>query len=506
MKDLKKTVFIKNAAVLTVSSLILRFAGIIFKVWMANAVGSEGVGLYQVVFSVYALAAAFSACGICTAVTRLVSEELVSGSKQGIKKIMNGAFLLSFMIALVSFLILWFTAGAFSEWILKDSRAALSIKALSLSLFSLGISSNIKGFFIARRKTASFSVVTLAEQAVRIAVAVILVGKFKDLGLSYMCAALFIGDTAAELVCSGAMIILYRIDFKKLNLKSIKENHGYKRKIFHIAFPITSGRYLNSLLRTAENIMMPKALAFASKNSLGLFGMIKGMALPVLFFPGILLNSLSTLLIPEISEASVLGKKRALKSGAEKIIITTSLLGFIFSAVFLAGGNKIGVLIYKSEDVGRLLAMLSPIVPLMYLDSICDGMLKGLDQQGFSFRTSIFDSLLRLILIYFIVPKYGLNGFIAIMYISNALTCILNITRLIKVTNADIDYKKFLIIPLFTAFSAALLSDFIIRSTHNFGNLVYIILLCFFSLSLYALGLKIFGCGSVSELKRMLFS
>lgn len=505
-KIVKKTVFIKNAAVLTASSLILRFAGIVFKVWMAGAVGSEGVGLYQVIFSVYALAAAFSACGICTAVTRLVSEELVSGSKNGIKKTMRGAFILSMAIAFVSFAVLWFGAGVFAQRILRDSRAVLSIKALSLSLFSLGISSNIRGYFIARRKTAPFSAVTVAEQAVRIGVAVLLVNKFKGLGLSYLCAALFIGDTAAELVCSSAMILLYRIDINKLKLKTIKENRGYKRKIFHIAFPITAGRYLNSLLRTAENIMMPKALSYVSGNSLSLFGMIKGMALPVLFFPGILLNSLSTLLIPEISEASVLGKKSMLKSGVERIIILTSLMGFIFSAVFMTGGKVIGELIYKSEDVGILLVMLSPIVPLMYLDIMCDGILKGLDQQAFTFRTSILDSLLRLVLIYFIVPKYGLNGFIAIMYISNALTCILNISRLIKVTDAKIDYFKNLITPLFTAFAAAVFSNLVLKSTCNFGNSVYIILLCVFSLILYALGLLLFGCTSISEFKRLISS
>ena len=42
---MKKTVFIKNAAILTASSLLLRFAGIIFKVWLASFIGSEGIGL-----------------------------------------------------------------------------------------------------------------------------------------------------------------------------------------------------------------------------------------------------------------------------------------------------------------------------------------------------------------------------------------------------------------------------------------------------------------------------
>ena len=57
---MKKTLFVKNAAVLTFSALALRFAGIVFKVWLASAIGADGIGLYQLVFSLYALSGALS--------------------------------------------------------------------------------------------------------------------------------------------------------------------------------------------------------------------------------------------------------------------------------------------------------------------------------------------------------------------------------------------------------------------------------------------------------------
>ena len=83
---MKKTVFIKNSAILTASALVLRLAGIIFKIWIAKLIGSEGVGLYQLIFSFYMLAATFATSGISTAVTRLVSEEQALGNKSGIFK------------------------------------------------------------------------------------------------------------------------------------------------------------------------------------------------------------------------------------------------------------------------------------------------------------------------------------------------------------------------------------------------------------------------------------
>ena len=104
---MKKTVFIKNAAILTASSLILRFVGIIFKVWLAAKIGAEGIGLYQLVFSVYMFAATFATSGICTAVTRLVSEELVIGSKNGVRRIVLRCVQISLVIAFFTIIILF---------------------------------------------------------------------------------------------------------------------------------------------------------------------------------------------------------------------------------------------------------------------------------------------------------------------------------------------------------------------------------------------------------------
>lgn len=151
---MRKTIFIKNAVILTASSLILRFAGIVFKVWLAGAVGAEGIGLYQLVFSVYTLAAAFTASGVCTAVTRLVADELALGCRGGIVKIMRRCVSAVLFIAAVSVAILLLGADFIAGRLLQDMRAAPAIRILSLSLPFMGVSSCFKGYFIARRKAS----------------------------------------------------------------------------------------------------------------------------------------------------------------------------------------------------------------------------------------------------------------------------------------------------------------------------------------------------------------
>ncbi len=494
---MKKTVFIKNAAILTVSSLVLRFAGIIFKVWLAAKIGAEGIGLYQLAFSVYMFAATFATSGICTAVTRMTSEELVVGSRQGIKRILTRCIELSCIIAVVSIIILFFGADFIATNILCDARATLSLKVLAFSLPFMGICSCFKGYFMARRKAAPSSTSQLLEQAVRISVIALIIGKYDDMSLEYACASVFFGDTLAEAVSCLYVYLRYRTDFKKLTITTTITRKPYKLMpvISHIALPITSGRYLNSLLRMIENILVPICLTSSAigGNGISLFGMIKGMALPILFFPSTLLSALSTLLLPEMSEAAIRGRKAVVQSISYRIIKITIIISIIFSALFLVGGMQIGRLIYNSSDVGFLLRALSPIVPFMYLDAICDGILKGLDQQKFTFRTSVCDSAIRIILILLFLKKWGIYGFIGIMYFSNFLTGTLNVRRLVKVSKLNFNLTHTVLLPLLGAFTVCICVNTLLKSLFSMSDLIYILILCVVCITLYLIYLFVLG-------------
>lgn len=506
---MKKTVFIKNALILTVSSLILRFAGIIFKVWLASLIGSEGIGLYQLIFSVYMLVSTFASSGISTAVTRLIAEETALGSKKGCVRILRRSIELTIIIAFATLAIVFFGAKLIAVHFLGDIRAVAALRVLPFSLPFMGVSSCLRGYFIARRKAEPSAVAQIAEQAVRIIAVVLLVKAFIDKGLGICCAAVMFGDCISEALGLLVLYISYIADKKKLNSLVGRNDapKGTVRRIMHIALPITSGRYLNTALRTAENLLVPKNLAkfpATGKAALSQFGMIKGMALPILFFPSAILGAVSTLLIPEMSEAAARKRQGVVRSTTENILKMTAVIAFIFSAVFFVGGEEIGNLIYGEESVGFLIKALAPIVPLMYLDSISDGILKGLDQQGFTFKNSVFDSFLRIILILLVLPKSGLRGFLGIMYFSNILTCFLNVGRLIKVSGAKFKFIQEILLPLISAFCIALLSDTLLRLFSVTNSLVYIILLCAVCLPLYFIMLFLLGTVTAEDIKGVL--
>ncbi len=502
---MKKVLFIKNALVLTLTALILRLAGIIFKVWLAKAVGSEGIGLYQLTFSVYVLFSTFASGGISTAVTRLCADELAIGSGRGAIRILKKGIALSLAISLFSLGITFFGADFIAGRLLSDMRAAPAIRILGFSLPFMGVSSCLRGYFVARRKTVSSSLSQMLEQAARILMVIFLSSAFSHRGLSYACAAVLFGDAFAEALSFGFIYLSFLLDRRKVVKRQGRTLPHGMRKIISIAAPITSGRYLNSALRTAENITVPKTLALygGSHSSLSQFGMIKGMALPLIFFPSSFLNSVSTLLIPEMSEALSKNEKFKIKYIAEKVITLTFVSAFLLGGLFFVLSEPLGLLIYQSSEVGFLLRALAPLVPLMYIDSVCDGMLKGLDKQGFVFRLSVFDSASRIALIWAFVPGMGMLGFLLVMVISNALTGIWRVLKLVKTADTPFLLARWVIKPFcFTVFSC--LPSVFLCDSLRIGNLGRVLLTCALSCAVYIYLVFKGGCISRDDLRDVL--
>lgn len=485
----KKVIFIKNALVLTATSLLLRLLGVFFKVWLAKIIGSEGIGLYQLVFSFYVLVATFATGGISTAVTRLIADELILGRQSGVKKIMKRSFALTLFIAALSCIIIFIFAEPIAKHFIGNINACPSLRILSFSLFFMGVSSCIKGYFIARRKTLPPSSSQIFEQIVRLAAVFLLVSRYHHLGIAYSCAAVLLADTIAELSSCLYLYLFYRNDVNRLSRSGGRSAPPFSvfSKILHIAGPITGGRYINSGLRTIENILVPKKLiefGVKSDSALSFFGIIKGMALPILFFPSTILNSITTLLIPEISEANATNNNLIISRLVSCVIKITLLIGLIFGVIFYVCGEQLGILIYDDLSVGTFIKYLAPLVPLMYLDSISDGILKGLDLQMATFRHSVLDSSARVLLIYFLVPIYGQTGFLAIMYLSNILTCYLNMRRLIRETKIKIGVLNNLLLPTTYAIGGTLITASLFNKL-NLSHLLYVTLVAAFSVGLY---------------------
>ncbi len=458
------------------------------------------MGLYQLILSVYVLISSFATSGLTTAVTRLCTDQLALNNTRSVKKTLWTAVFLSLLIGVISGICVCFGAEWIAQTCLHDIRAVSSLRIMTVSLPFMGISSCIKGYFMARRKVTGSSVAQILEQLTRIGVIVYILEILQADTVEQTCFAILLGDSVAEGISCMYMAVCYWLDRRHLNrANTAKPFIGIRTKLLAIALPITGGRYLNSGLRTIENLTVPNALqihTLSRETALSQFGKLKGMALPLIFFPSSFLTAFSALLIPEISEANALSQPNRLKRTIERSLHMTLISSYFISGVLFVLAYPLGNILYHDNEVGFMIALLAPLAPIMYTESVIVSILKGLDQQTHSLYYSIVDSITRIICIFLIVPTNGIVGFYVVMVISNLLTCSLNFSRLYKVSSIQVQVSKWIAKPLL-ALSLALTVVYSLNRTTAFNdndNALYCVTITVIMIAVYLGALYSLGC------------
>lgn len=442
---MKKRVFILNAIILTVSSVLLRISNIWFRTFIFGKIGASGMGVYQLIFSVFFLGITICTSGVGLAVTRMVAEG--KGTRGAVRRCLLVALFFSFIAAAGLFFFSDFIATEF----IGSPYAAVALRLLAPGLPFIAVCSCLKGYFLAIRNTIVPVCGEFIEQIVAISASLALLWH-TDRPLE----ALMLGSTISEVFSCGFIALLYLIYSKKLGL-SRQKSHGIYRTILHIAAPVLCGSVFRSLLSSTENILIPRGLkknGAGTESSLAQYGEIQGMVMPILFFPFAFLSALSMLLVPEMAEANAAGRQKSIQRNAERAFRFTLTFSFLITAILIVFADDLGMAFYRSPEVGNILRVMAPIIPLMYLDSVVDGMLKGLDQQLYSLKYNFSDSIMRVILIALLIPIFGLKAYIVILFMSEIYNASLSINRLLKVTRLEVDVIGWIVTP---AVSAALL-------------------------------------------------
>ena len=430
--------YFKNAALLTGSDVVLRLAGMGLRIWLANALGGAGMGLYQLVLAVYGLFVTLATAGISVAATRLLTEEL-SRDKAAARGMLVRLVLAGLGLGGFAMLAQLATAGLAAKWWLGDVRAVAALRTSALGLPWMAVSAVLRGFFLARRRVEPNVLSQLAEQTVRIAAVVWALTRTQGWPDGSRCALVLAATALSEAVSTVLMSLFYRREAARcFGSTAPCPPREVSRRLWEILWPVEGGRALSSALHTAENMLVPACLAVYLAASGGRtaaleqYGTLKGMALPLLFFPFSVLGALSGLLMPEITRAHTKGDTAAMHRLIFTMLRMTGAFSLAAGVGFVLLGAPLAGFIYRDAKVGRYVQLLGFVAPFMYLESMVDGVLKGLGEQLATFRYSLFDSVFRIAAIWLVVPQYGMMGFLGVMAVSNLMTCGLNMRRMMK--------------------------------------------------------------------------
>ncbi len=490
--SMKAKLFLKNTVILTVGSIILRLIGVAFGAYLSRQIGAEGMGLYQLVFSVYNFASTLATSGIYLSVTRLVAEGIGRGSYADANDAMRKCMIYGVIVSTVAASALYGFSVPIGTKLLDDPRTVLSLRILACALPFMAFSSSLRGYFFAIRNVVKSTSSQILEQLVRMAVVSAGLTILLPKGMTWACAAIALGSVGGEALAFLYTLVLYLRDRRKRNFTP-KRQKETTRKVLSITIPVALSSYLRSALVTIENILIPrgfKKYGATGQSALAQYGMMEAMVMPILTFPSAFLTSFSSLLVPELAEAAAVGNRRQINRLASRVMQLTLFFSLPITAAFIAFGEDLGLAVYQSAEAGAMLRVLAPLVPMLYLDTVADAMLKGLDEQVSSLRYSIIDSAISVVLIYLLIPIYGVNGYIAVMFISTFVNAALSINCLVRVTEIPFSLGDWVIKPIIAVTASSIGVLYLVRgltfSSHAIAVVVKagLMLLCYFGLLL----------------------
>ena len=480
--------FFKNGLLLSLVTIAIRTVAMLFSAFITRTVGAEGTGLYTIIMTVYSFALTVATSGISLTVTRLVASAIGKGSKSEAGRILRGAFTYSLIFGLFAGSCLYFGADLIGTRILHDSRSVASMKILSLSLLPSALIAVFTGYFVGVKRVGFNASAQVFSQLVKIVATVALVLWAAPFGIAASVSALCLGITLTELLSFLLMLAEYCYDRHKYAEKCKEKSSPDVKSVSKTAIPLALSLYVRSIFLTIEHILIPARLrdsGESSSDAYAQYGVLHGMALPLILYPMSPLSSFAGLLVPEFAEDMAGGNTSRMKRICSEAISTT-LIYAVLSAVFIYFfSEELGYLVYGSYEAGKYIAILAPVIPIMYLDHVTDSVLKGIGEQVFSMWVNISDSVLSVLLVWFLIPKFGIGGYAIVIVVMEGYNFLLSVIRLGSKVKFKISIFRSVILPALAATLSAFLTKELFIFSGASSSVFWLVMKMIFFIALF---------------------
>ncbi|MDR0520017.1 MAG: oligosaccharide flippase family protein, partial [Clostridiales Family XIII bacterium] len=290
----KKT-FLYGAVILTVSGIISKVLGAIFRLPLANLIGAEGMAYYNGAYPIYVLLLTVSIAGIPVAISRMVSERVTFGDHAGAHRIFKVSLALLIVIGAALFAVLYFGAGSITGSVNSLGGSVHAMRAIAPALFFVSLLSVFRGYFQGMQDMKPSAVMQVVEQLFRVIVGLSLAFALVPMGKEFAAAGATFGATAggaAALVC--AAVIYYRMKRRgmadRISESRAKNEAGgiapqavgnIMSTFAIIAIPITIGEIIMPVMQNIDLLIVTRRLSDMGLDPVqvrSLYGQLTGLA------------------------------------------------------------------------------------------------------------------------------------------------------------------------------------------------------------------------------------
>ncbi len=436
---------------MTFAMIGFNISGLLYNVFISNTLGAETIGLFHLVGSVYSIGISLCVSGMSLTSTRLLSDMPRQKGLMYSDSILFKCLVISLVTSLVATLLLYGFSDLIATSILDRGEASRYLKTLSLCLVAVSVSSVLGGYFTAFGKVGAICTGRLLSEVANWGATLFFL---KTVRKGDECMAIVRATMLSAFVQCFCDLLFWRASGRGQMKQKSSVSYG---QVMRLCAPLALGSYLRTGLSSAENLLIPKRLSRLSTDALSKYGVLKGMTMPVLFFPSVLTSAFISLLVPEVARRFSQNHKNSVEYVSKLSLWHIIKFGFCVSAIFFIWSDEICQEIFNRSDAGEYLHFLALLPLFMYVDSVTDAVLKGANEQVFSLKVNTIDAIARVFLVFFCVPVFGIRAYVAILYVSEIFNLALSFMRLKKITALRFSFCRAVMSALFSVGCAYLI-------------------------------------------------
>ena len=499
------TAILRGTLALSVSAIIVKIFGVIYKIPLSYILGDEGMGYFNAAYSVYALFYVICTAGVPKAVAVLITEARTNndtGAEGAIFKIAMRLFLALSLSLTVLFIVF---SPQLSHAVGGD-KALSSMLVIAPSIIFTSLAGVMRGYLTGKLKLFPIAASQLIEAGSKLAIGLLFANVAVRLNLALPLIAAFsiLGITIGSL--GSALFLLV---FCKKSLSREKPRQRYfdrkelMKKIFKIAVPISLGSSFLSLSGLIDVSLITQrlnTLGYSPEEAVSLYGNFSTLALPMVNLVMSVLTPISVSALPALAEHYIKGDKNSLERGLNNTVTLSTLLCAPCAVAYLLYSFEILDLLFSSQSsvVGaEALSILSVSLYLLCILTVTNTYHEATGRVGVSVKSLIIGCISKGIFGYILigVPALGVNGAAIATVISYIISLCYSSSKIDR-REVRLSKIKACVLPLLLALFAFLIPYVLLYKTgilgYSFISLALIMLISFGSYfsAVLALGYK----------------
>ena len=507
---MKKQSFLFGTLILSLSAIICKILGAIYKIPLANVLGTQGMGIYYIVFPLYTFFLAFVSSWFTLAVSKKVSIYVANKNNFLAYKTLTYSLLLQIFISVIICVVL----GAFSKIIASLQgypSAYICYLVISPAIVFVGINSVLKGFFQGLKNMIPSSITQIVEQLFKLSLGFTFATILSKIGTVYGTFGAFLGILVAEIITCVCFIIYFLI-YKKKNKKFFEKTQiNFSKKqlisqIYKLTIPFSISSTILPLLLVIDSFLiinLLKYMGFESFFATGLLGISSGIISTLISLLTTLALSICMAVIPYISYSLSMLDYKSIQVKVQltfKLVILITLPSvFIFSIfspivlrVFYSGAFES---LYEFNLACSLLMISSMNIFYLTLLQVTTSLLQALDRMYIPVISLSISLIFKVIIEVILInnPYINIIGAIISNSVCYFISAFINLIYLKKQLNFSSSFKKGFVLPLILAMFICLINFLTYKTLNIFMSFMASVLISFgISILLYVIGIFVF--------------